>query len=855
MAKKKVPREKNHSGGTTRRTSESSSNNHADSKRQIRIKLNEKRKRQEPGSKVLVFAVGIASITVVLVGVGVYFLYQALQRDLVRAPLRIQKMVEPNATLASVDPARFWGSYRPGVYFGMKTRSPYSPVMGMMWMNQFQTSPDRPLSIRHWCSQSDGLARYGWLAHDGFNFGIHEAVDSHYSIVSDFVKRPNVGKHGGDWTARIKVSHEASRKPGDPAPSVRMSVLVYMALDPEGRVSGEKLSPSLTGKDRLKRIRGYSPHLGNFHLSIDSTTDSVTYNHLITYASSLDQLHDIVQRALQTRPLGGKASRGGEEGFYLALPGVKMPSGMPQTAANFLVSQITFTTPLEVEIRYESEDSGRAESLTGAAYEQELVRHVNEFNKRFNDKFSLSKKDYNDDYIKFAKATLSNMLGGIGYFYGQSLVTSVEAEGEKLSYWAAPLYTGVPSRSFFPRGFLWDEGFHNLLIGTWDRRLTLDIVGHWFDLVNVEGWVPREQILGAEARARVPEEFILQHSKNANPPTFFLPLKKIVDDVRADPKDKEGLEFLRKLFPRLKYWYSYYENTQSGKLNSTYRWRGRNATNIYELNPKTLTSGLDDYPRASHPTDDERHVDLRCWMALSSGVMADLAEILNVSSHSYAATHAALMDNERLNKLHWSERTRRYADFGLHTDAVRLERPEVRLAPGQRPPSNPPQKIRVVRGEPSPQLIDNSYGYVNLFPLLLRVLDPDSPHLEQTIQDMRVLLWTRFGLRSLEKKAPMYGKHNTEHDPAYWRGAIWINMNYLAVSALKHYSTEAGPYKDLAAAAYKELRQNLVRNIYDQYVTTGYVWEQYDDESGRGKGSHPFTGWSALVVSIMAEQY
>lgn len=31
------------------------------------------------------------------------------------------------------------------------------------------------------------------------------------------------------------------------------------------------------------------------------------------------------------------------------------------------------------------------------------------------------------------------------------------------------------------------------------------------------------------------------------------------------------------------------------------------------------------------------------------------------------------------------------------------------------------------------------------------------------------------------RSASLYQRRNTEHDPPYWRGAIWINVNYLAV--------------------------------------------------------------------------
>ena len=107
-----------------------------------------------------------------------------------------------NSSSASVNPERFWGSYRPNLYFGLKTRSPRSPVVGLMWLTQLTN--EMPPPIRHWCNQDDRLPKYGWLKHDGINFGIQEIEERAYTLRTEYVKRPG-GTHGGDWTAKFWV--------------------------------------------------------------------------------------------------------------------------------------------------------------------------------------------------------------------------------------------------------------------------------------------------------------------------------------------------------------------------------------------------------------------------------------------------------------------------------------------------------------------------------------------------------------------------------------------------------------------------------------------------------------------------
>jgi len=77
-------------------------------------------------------------------------------------------------------------------------------------------------------------------------------------------------------------------------------------------------------------------------------------------------------------------------------------------------------------------------------------------------------------------------------------------------------------------------------------------------------------------------------------------------------------------------------------------------------------------------------------------------------------------------------------------------------------------------------------GYISIFPLLLGLVPKDSPHLGALLDIISDPdhLWSEYGIRSLSKSDEFYSQGEN-----YWRGPIWINMNYLALSSLHKVSS------------------------------------------------------------------
>lgn len=122
----------------------------------------------------------------------------------VNVPLDMHKLTSEKETGVMSNTDLFWGTYRPNLYFGIKPRTPDGPVFGLFWFRQYpQRESPKTSRIRHTVRNGVGeVTKFGWVRHDGSNFGKQEITDNFMELTTSFAKRKG-GEHGGDWSARI----------------------------------------------------------------------------------------------------------------------------------------------------------------------------------------------------------------------------------------------------------------------------------------------------------------------------------------------------------------------------------------------------------------------------------------------------------------------------------------------------------------------------------------------------------------------------------------------------------------------------------------------------------------------------
>lgn len=425
------------------------------------------------------------------------------------------------------------------------------------------------------------------------------------------------------------------------------------------------------------------------------------------------------------------------------------------------------------------------------------------------------------------KSCISNLLGGITYAYGPIRLKETKEPQPNLG-----LFSATPARNSFPHAFLWDEGFHDLLVCRWSPQLCMYIMRSWFNTQRSDGWIPREQARGPESEDTIPGAFVEQSIYEGNPPTFLLSILWLLENV----DDSEGVtQFIKDVYPNLALWFSWFYESQGyhsifGQHQNFFIWYGKLFTHGLQF----FGSGLDDYPRNDPGRDSLYSLDLHVWEIVFAQCMKAVAGRLGKEGESlyYGKVENLITGNL---KYFLDSKDNLYKDVFRMAYFDNPDRAEWL------------QKI-VQYFEGFFQFPSSHVGYVSFWPLMFGLIPNNSKELDALLDliDTNGVEIAPWGILSLNRNDSMYEKNDN-----YWTSPVWINCNYMILKGIKrYYSTN-----ERAMRIYNSVREGLIRNVVDKWVTTGYIWENYNSRTGDGQGNHPFTGWSTLMALVMSEDY
>ena len=142
------------------------------------------------------------------------------------------------------------------------------------------------------------------------------------------------------------------------------------------------------------------------------------------------------------------------------------------------------------------------------------------------------------------------------------------------------------------------------------------------------------------------------------------------------------------------------------------------------------------------------------WMIVSTSTLSRVATILSKADDASHYEDLASTYKKILRENFWDSSRQIYDDFYINENGKKT--------------------------------FNGHIGYINYFPFFLGGIDPSEDRFEIVFQSLisnNTGLWTDYGIRSLSQFDPYY-----QLGQNYWTSPIWMNINFLIVSALHDFS-------------------------------------------------------------------